>query len=136
MKNMYAVKCIYKSTLYKLDDNSEIKYPNQFEERIFLIKAKSLEDADSKCEKYALEYEDSYINPYGEIVKTTLYEILDVYQIFDTNKKNNIEVTKEVILYVISCSPAASNGTIPPTAKVPIEIKIDNVVVYKLNEKE
>ena len=26
MKNMYAVKCIYKSTLYKLDDNSEIKH--------------------------------------------------------------------------------------------------------------
>ena len=96
MKNMYAVKCIYKSTLYKLYDNSEIKYPNQFEERIFLIKAKSLEDADSKCEKYALEYEDSYINPYGEIVKTTLYEILDVYQIFDTNKKNNIEVYSNI----------------------------------------
>lgn len=96
MKNMYAIKCIYKSSLYKLDDNSEINYPNQFEERIFLIKAKSLEDADSKCEKYALEYEDSYINPYGEIVKTTLYEILDVYQIFDTNKKNNIEVYSNI----------------------------------------
>ena len=96
MKNMYAVKCIYKSTLYKLDDNSVIEYPNQFEERIFLLKAKSLEDADSKCEKYALEYEDSYINPYGEIVKTTLYEILDVYQIFDTNKKNNIEVYSNI----------------------------------------
>ena len=54
------------------------------------------EDADSKCEKYALEYEDSYINPYGEIVKTTLYEILDVYQIFDTNKKNNIEVYSNI----------------------------------------
>lgn len=96
MKNMYAIKCIYKSSLYKLDDNSEIDYPNQFEERIFLIKAKSLEDADNKCEKYALEYEDSYINPYGEVVKTTLYEILDIYQIFDTHKKNNIEVYSNI----------------------------------------
>ena len=98
MKNMYAVKCIYKSTLYKLDDNSEIKYPNQFEERIFLIKAKSLKDADSKCEKYALEYEDSYINPYGEIVKTTLYEILDVYQIFDTFNRYELKMNYDIYL--------------------------------------
>ena len=96
MKNMYAVKCIYKTSLHNFDDDSEINYLNQFEERIFLIKAKSFDDAESKCETYALEYEDTYINPYGEIVKTTLYEILDIYSVFDTNRKNNIEVYSNI----------------------------------------
>ena len=96
MKNMYAIKCIYKSSLYNLQDNSKIDYIDSFEERMFLIRAKSLEDASKKSEKYALEYEDEYINPYGEIVKTTLYEILDIYVIFDTNDRNNIEVYSNI----------------------------------------
>ena len=95
MKNMYAAKCIYKTSLYNLDE-TKIDYIDQFEERIFLIKAKSLDDADKKSKKYALEYEDTYINPYGEIVKTRLYEILDIYELFEDNRKNNIEVYSNI----------------------------------------
>lgn len=96
MKNMYAIKCIYKTSLYNLLDNSKIDYVDSYEERVLLVKANSFEIAEKKAEKIALEYEDEYINPYGELVKTTLYEILDIFELLDSSIKNGVEVYSNI----------------------------------------
>ncbi len=63
-----------------------------WEERIILIKASSMEEADLKCEKIAKEYESEYINVHNQIVKVRLYTIVDIFATFDTNARTNIEV--------------------------------------------
>jgi hypothetical protein len=63
-----------------------------WEERIILIKASSMEEADSKCEKIAKEYESEYVNVCNQRVKVRLYTIVDIFATFDTNARTNIEV--------------------------------------------
>ena len=92
MKNMYALKCLYQSKFYSLDNqllNSEIPL---WEERIILIKAASMEEADLKCEKIAKTYEFDYVSVENQIVKVRLYAVIDIFAVFDTNAKTNIEV--------------------------------------------
>ena len=152
MKNMYAIKCIYKTSLYNLLDNSKIDYVDSYEERVFLVKANSFEIAEKKAEKIALEYEDEYINPYGELVKTTLYEILDIFELLDSSIKNGVEVYSNIF----SCSEYQLNrsfAAIHPIRRKQVNPKrffnvefngfdesIDentrNLVIEKLNEME
>ena len=47
MKNMYAVKCLYKITAYNVNGD-KLDYPPVWEERIFLVKANDFDDADKK----------------------------------------------------------------------------------------
>ena len=92
MKNMYAVKCLYQSKFYSADDKLLDEHIPGWEERIILIKASSMEEADLKCEKMAKKYESDYINVYNQIVKVRLYAIIDIFATFDTNARTNIEV--------------------------------------------
>lgn len=92
MKNMYAVKCLYEFNFYDGEHKLVDGLLPSWEERIILIKASSLDDASNKCETYAKEYEEEYINIDNQIVKIKLYEIIDIFEIFDTKARNNIEV--------------------------------------------
>ena len=92
MKDMYAVKCLYQSTFYSADNKMLDDVIPAWEERIILIKASSMEEADLKCEKIAKEYESEYINVHNQIVKVRLYTIVDIFATFDTNARTNIEV--------------------------------------------
>ena len=92
MKNMYAIKCLYQSKFYTMDGESLDDIMPSWEERIILIKASSMEEADSKCEKIAKEYESEYVNVCNQRVKVRLYTIVDIFATFDTNARTNIEV--------------------------------------------
>ena len=92
MKNMYAVKCLYQSRFYSMDDKLLDAVIPAWEERIILIRASSMEDADLKCEKIAKEYESEYINIHNQTVKVRLYSVVDIFAVFDTNARTNIEV--------------------------------------------
>ena len=92
MKNMYAIKCLYQINIYNENEDKPINSISRWEERIILIKASSMDDADSKSEKYAKDYEMEYYNVENQIVKLRLYAILDIFATFDTTSRNNIEV--------------------------------------------
>ena len=92
MKNMYAVKCLYQTKFYTMDNELIEDIIPSWEERIILIKASCMEEADAKCEKYAKEYEGDYVNVDNQIFKTRLYAILAIFSTFDTNARTNIEV--------------------------------------------
>jgi hypothetical protein len=92
MKDMYAVKCLYQSRFYSADHKWLDDVIPAWEERIILIKASSMEEADLKSEKIAKEYESEYTNVHNQIVKVRLYSIVDIFATFDTNVRTNIEV--------------------------------------------
>jgi len=92
MKDMYAVKCLYQSTFYSVEGKLLEEVLPSWEERIILIKASSLEDADARCEKIARQYESEYINTYNQITKVRLYQVIDIFATFDTSARTNIEV--------------------------------------------
>ncbi|MBQ9115626.1 MAG: DUF4288 domain-containing protein [Clostridia bacterium] len=92
MKNMYAVKCLYQSKFYSADNELLDDIIPNWEERIILIKASSMEEADLKCEKMAKKYESDFVNIYNQIVKVRLYSIIDIFATFDTDARTNIEV--------------------------------------------
>lgn len=92
MKDMYAVKCLYQSRFYSVDHTLLADVMPAWEERIILMKASSMEEAELKCEKMAKEYESVYTNVHNQIVQVSLYAIVDIFAIFDTNARTNIEV--------------------------------------------
>lgn len=92
MKNMYAIKCLYQYKFYDKNDELLKDIIPGWEEKIILIKASSLEQADKKCKVIAKEYESDYENVDNQIVKVRLYEILDIFAIFETIDRTNIEV--------------------------------------------
>ena len=92
MKNMYAVKCLYKYSYYNQENELIEEVIPSWEERIILIKADNMDDADEKSIIFAKEYENEYINVNNQIVKVELYEILDIFTIFGNDENNNIEV--------------------------------------------
>ena len=96
MKNMYAIKCLYQSKFYSMDNKLLDANTFEWEERIILIKASSMEEADLKSEKTAKEYESEYVNIYNEIVKVRLYQVIDIFAVFDTNARTNIEVYSNI----------------------------------------
>ena len=96
MKNMYAIKCLYQSKFYSMDNKLLDANTFEWEERIILIKASSMEEADLKSEKTAKEYESEYVNIYNEIVKVRLYQVIDIFVVFDTNARTNIEVYSNI----------------------------------------
>lgn len=96
MKNMYAVKCIYSYKFYDINHSLIEDITPSWEERIILIKANSVEEVENKINKYAKEYENSYINEDNQIVEIRLYEVIDIYALFDTNDRTNIEVYSNI----------------------------------------
>lgn len=92
MRNMYAVKCLYKWDIYDSNDLLLKDTTTTWEERVILIKASSIEDADCRSKKYAKKYEQEYTNIDNQFVKIKLYEIINIYAIFDSNSRTNIEV--------------------------------------------
>ena len=96
MKNMYAIKCLYQSKFYSMDNKLLDANTFEWEERIILIKASSMEEADLKSEKTAKEYESEYVNIYNEIVKVRLYQVIDIFAVFDTDARTNIEVYSNI----------------------------------------
>ena len=96
MKNMYAVKCLYSYKFYDINHSLIEDITPSWEERIILIKANSVEEVENKINKYAKEYENSYINEDNQIVEIRLYEVIDIYALFDTNDRTNIEVYSNI----------------------------------------
>ena len=96
MKNMYAVKCLYQYRFYSIDDKLLDEVIPAWEERIILVRASSMDEADLKCEKIAKEYESEYINIHNQIVKVRLYSIIDIFAVLDTNARTNIEVYSNI----------------------------------------
>ena len=92
MKNMYAVKCLYRFQYYTLDGKLIDEAHPCWEERIILIRASSMDEADLKCERIAKEYEDEYTNARNQVVKVKLHTIIDIFATYDTNARTNIEV--------------------------------------------
>ncbi len=92
MKNMYAVKCLYQLRFYSQEDELLNEIIPGWEERIILVKALSKEEADVKSEKIAKKYENEYVNVHDQIVKVRLHTIIDIFAIFDTTARTNIEV--------------------------------------------
>ena len=92
MKNMYAIKCLYQYKFYDKNDQLLKDIIPGWEEKIILIKASSLDEADNKSKAIAKEYESDYENVDNQIVKVRIYEILDIFAIFDTTDRTNIEV--------------------------------------------
>lgn len=92
MKDMYAIKCLYQYKFY--NENNELieDIIPGWEERIILVKASNIEEVDFKCEKIAKEYETDYVNVDNQIVKIRIYKIVDIFDVFDTNVRTNIEV--------------------------------------------
>ena len=89
MKNTYAVKCLYKYSFYTQNKVLIEDIMPGWEERIILIKAENINDADNKSEVFAKEYEKEYVNVDNQIVRVELYEILDI---FDIHKNSNVEI--------------------------------------------
>lgn len=96
MKSMYAVKCLYQLQFYSMDNKLLDEVIPSWEERIILIKASNMEEADSKCEKLAKEYETEYVNVCNQLVKVRLYTVVDIFAVFDTNARTNIEVYSKI----------------------------------------
>ena len=92
MKNMYALKCLYQSKFYNKDGELLGELLPNWEERIILVKGASFEEVELKSEKFAKKYETEYLNNENQIVKVRLYEIIDIFAVFDTNDRTNIEV--------------------------------------------
>ena len=95
MKNMYAVKCLYKYSFYTQNKVLIEDIMPGWEERIILIKAENINDADNKSEVFAKEYVKEYVNVDNQIVRVELYEILDIFDIFDIfdiHKNSNLEI--------------------------------------------
>ncbi len=70
----YAVKGIY-----AIQVEDQTKGLQSFEERILLVKATSFDDAEKKAWKESKTYVESYLNPYGEMVRWQLEKIVNVY---------------------------------------------------------
>ena len=96
MKNMYAVKCLYSYKFYDINHSLIEDITPSWDERIILIKANSVEEVENKINKYAKEYENSYINEDNQIVEIRLYEVIDIYALFDTNDRTYIEVYSNI----------------------------------------
>ncbi len=92
MKNMYAVKCLYQARFYSKENKLLEEIIPNWEERIILIRAANIEEAEIKGEEAAKKYETEYINANNQIVKVRLYTIIDIFATFDTTAKTNIEV--------------------------------------------
>lgn len=92
MKNMYALKCLYQAKFYNKDGELLGELLPNWEERIILVKGASFEEVELKSEKFAQKYETEYLNIENQIVKVRLYEIIDIFAVFDTNDRTNIEV--------------------------------------------
>lgn len=92
LKNMFAVKCLYQYRYYSRENKLLEEVIPGWEERIILIKASSMEDADRKSESVAREYETEYVNIHNQTVKLRLYQIVDIFAVYDTDARTNIEV--------------------------------------------
>ncbi len=79
MKKLYGVKIIMRSAVEK--ENHTIEY--FYEELIVSVNAENIDDVFYKARKYAEGYCDEHENPYGETVKTEIYNISDCFEIFD-----------------------------------------------------
>lgn len=93
----YAVKVLYESIISgnpspeKIDEDYYDKF-KMYEESIVLLKARSLEHANSIAESNAIKSEHSYKNMYDEDVKWQFVEIIDCYNLIDDKVKSGTEI--------------------------------------------
>ena len=126
MKNMYAIKCLYQYKFYDKNDELLKDIIPGWEEKIILIEASSLDEADNKSKAIAKEYESNFENVDNQIVKVRLYEILDIFAIFDTTDKTNIEVYSKMF--------NAITDTIENLKKAQIEAEEEYLKLYENND--
>lgn len=100
----YAVKLLYKITIHKKPCPKRIKLFGKFycsknkqffEESILLVYADSFEQAYQFAEKKAKENCNSYINLYGQEVKTKIYKWIDCFFI-EKHLKEGTEVYSSI----------------------------------------
>ena len=94
----YGVKVIF---TYSVDNDKEKFY----EETIYMVEAKSFEDAYEKVEKYINKYDFDHMNPKNRLVKREKIELLDcflafeeednVQEIYSSTTKNKTSLSEE-----------------------------------------
>jgi len=98
----YAVKLIYESIVSgepnksKIDKNYEGKL-KCYEESIMLVKARSFDHAFKIAEERAKKAEDTYENPYDQIVNCRFVEAIHCYWLFDDVLKTGVELYSRFI---------------------------------------
>lgn len=68
-----------------------------YEDRILLMKAKNGEDAKRKLVKKFKNYEEPYLNPYGELVRWKFEEFIDLYETVYSSMDDMLSDEKEGI---------------------------------------
>jgi hypothetical protein len=66
------------------------------EERIVLIKARSLDEATIKGEKEANDYSSEYSNVYGQKIRQRYLKVCDAFELFDEPNQNGVEVFSSI----------------------------------------
>lgn len=82
---LFSVKIIMQ--YYRVDDpidTDEYYHDDDFyEESIRIVKAKDFEDAEEKARKIAEDGCEEYTNIYGQIVYEEVYDVIEVFNLFD-----------------------------------------------------
>jgi hypothetical protein len=95
IQNFYCVKMTV-----AIEIEGKRKGFQSFEERFVLIKAKSFEDAYKKIEAQKADYEQVYLNPYGQLVRWKIESLDDCY-ITDMTKLSDFNAPEGVEVYSI-----------------------------------
>lgn len=94
----YSVKILFESVHIKNEDISDNPYDEKlFEESIFLIKAKTEEQAYDNGKEHGIKAQTEYLNVYGETVRWTFIKVIDVFELSDDNIESGTEVYSRFI---------------------------------------
>ena len=88
----FAVK-----TRFAIQIENREKGLQDYEDRILLIKARSLKDAEKKLKEGFKEYEEPYINGHGELVRWKFEEFFDWYETSYSSLEDMLEDEQEGI---------------------------------------
>jgi hypothetical protein len=94
--NWYSARIILESILESADPSLPQK-EKLFEDRIFVFRAPTDDEARLKAEKLAQEARHEYRNEYGETVSWVFRDLLDVKQLFDPEINDGTEVYSALI---------------------------------------
>jgi hypothetical protein len=90
-KGWFAVKSLFRTEVLGEPVGADEEYDAEgtlIEERVVLVRARSLDDALSRGEKEADEYsEDEHVNPYGQTVKWRRIKILEASYVYPLDDK-------------------------------------------------
>ena len=94
----YSVKVLFESVHIKNYKTSHNPHDEKlFEESIFLVKAKTEEQAYDIGKEHGIKAQTEYLNYYGETVRWTFIKIIDIFELSDDNIESGTEVYSRFI---------------------------------------